>query len=550
MNGRKMCLRGLLLVPVTALALLGLLLLGSSIKADAPPFPVYYSVDVSDPKAPGANSDIVGIFGVLDDPWPAAMYEAQISFIPVEWGVPEFADIPIGAVVGEMDVQATVGWFNDPCISPLNFAFQPMYNCTTNPYHTVDYDGQFVIGVDGLPEGCTRYPEFLNTMFPGMVPRTRHAAFENVSGALLSLNFMTIEPGTDIPDSAAPGVPPFGPELGYVAMSVLGDPTAPPVPNLIAERCSPLGAETTYYGLTRDNPNTAADESGYAWRTNPSMAGTYVFNGYTHSIGDADGDDIDNDMDSCPHIANGGDPRVKGSGDNDEDGIDNSCDPLPNESTAPNPVCGMSRGDHDGDCYPNRQDNCPLVQNGRNPVTGALIGPNDQLDSDFDRIGDACDVDDWNGDGDTIDDPGEPTGFSPSVYDGDKAVAWFAIDIEIGGPPPTVTPTPTPIPTITPTVTPTVTPLPTITPTVTPTVTPLPTITPTVTPTVTPIPTPSPGVGGIVEMQVSGSGSVVDSASSSGGSSLRYYIALAGLAGAALVAITAGGWYARTRRVG
>lgn len=58
---------------------------------------------------------------------------------------------------------------------------------------------------------------------------------------------------------------------------------------------------------------------------------------------------------------------------------------------------------------------------------------------------------------------------------------------------------------------------------------------------------PAP-VGGMVEIQVDGSGSAVDSApDSSGGSSLGYYIALAALAAAAVVALTAGGWYVRRR---
>ena len=57
-----------------------------------------------------------------------------------------------------------------------------------------------------------------------------------------------------------------------------------------------------------------------------------------------------------------------------------------------------------------------------------------------------------------------------------------------------------------------------------------------------------PAVGGIVEIQVSGSGSAVDSAAgSSGGSAVPNYIALAGLAAMAVVALTAGAWYARRR---
>jgi hypothetical protein len=54
-------------------------------------------------------------------------------------------------------------------------------------------------------------------------------------------------------------------------------------------------------------------------------------------------------------------------------------------------------------------------------------------------------------------------------------------------------------------------------------------------PTPTPTPTPSPAVGGLAELP-----DVSDSSAAS-------YLALAGLAAAALVALTAGGWYARGR---
>jgi hypothetical protein len=63
-------------------------------------------------------------------------------------------------------------------------------------------------------------------------------------------------------------------------------------------------------------------------------------------------------------------------------------------------------------------------------------------------------------------------------------------------------------------------------------------------------PTSPPPVGGIVEVQVSGSASAVDSAAdSSGGSSVGYHIALAAIAAAGAIAVTAGALYARRRWV-
>jgi len=52
----------------------------------------------------------------------------------------------------------------------------------------------------------------------------------------------------------------------------------------------------------------------------------------------------------------------------------------------------------------------------------------------------------------------------------------------------------------------------------------------------------------MVEMQVGGSGSAVDSAAgSSGGSAAPPYAALAGAAATGALALTAGAWYARRR---
>jgi len=393
--------RGVLVALTLAVGVLGLLLLGSSVRADEPPYPTYASTDVSETDCL-ANADILSEFGVENDPWPCAMYDAQVSFTPVEWGVPESADVPIGAVVGKLEPNATLGWFNGPCNSPLGpptLIFDPLMNCSIDTSDTVSFDGQFDdTNGNMIQDGCDKYPDFLNTMFPGLTPRTRHASFEIVSGVTLSLNFLTFEPGTSLP---LPGVPAFGPDLGYVAMSVLNDPTAPMVKNQITDNCPPLSTETTYYGVSRDNNYTAGvDESGYAWRTNPQYAGTYTFNGYTHSFRDADNDDIDNELDPCPYDDDTGwDPAAActGSppttpGDTDCDGLPDSCDPA---STT-------KKTDEDGDGFPNRQDNCPLDDN------------EGQEDGDYDSIGDACDLND-------------------STPDGDKATVWFASDIEISG---------------------------------------------------------------------------------------------------------------------
>ena len=450
--------RSVLVALALALGILAPLLLYSGTKADAPTFNATYSISVS-PSAANQKAELHHVYNVGDDPWPAAFHQNQVTFIPQAWGATKSTDIPIGAIVGKLVSASTVGWFNNPCASAyggdLHIDFDPLMNCSVNTAVTVNFAGQFGdTNTNGIPDGCDKYPDFLKTMYPGITPREHFAAFEAASGVNVSVNFLLLEPGTDI---TLPGVPDFPASYGYLSVSVINDPTGPLVPNQITDLCPPLSTDTYDYSPTQDNPATAANEAGYAWRTNPATTGTYTFRCWANSIPDADGDDIDNKLDTCPHIACANiancDPRVRWSGDADNDGLDDACDPNDGDGVA----------DPDGDTFPNFQDNCPLVSNV------------DQADGDYDGIGDACDKNDWNNDGDTTD-PGEPTGFSPTVSNGDVAATWIESPVVIIG-----------------------------------------------------------AVGGLAELA-----DVSDSSSPN-------YVALAGLGAAALVALSAGAWYARRR---
>ena len=99
--------------------------------------------------------------------------------------------------------------------------------------------------------------------------------------------------------------------------------------------------------------------------------------------GDLDGDGLENEIDTCPEVANPG----AGQADLDEDGRGDVCD-----------------DDRDGDGVADDQDNCPLVANpdqlntDRDYVTPAegFVEPESPTVSD--ERGDACDDDD-DGDG-------------------------------------------------------------------------------------------------------------------------------------------------------
>ena len=339
---------GVLAVLALALGILAPLLLYGNVKADAPVFNAYAELaDISDTTT-GANADLFSKFG-LDPGLPGLHYDVQVSFTPGEWGMAKGEDIPVGAFVGTLDAVSNVGLLGqNRCGSMTLMPHFDLMNCTLDKSETVDYLGQFN-NLGTIADGCTKWPAFLDTLFPGMTPIARMAdMILYMGGQKISLNFLIFPPGTSLP--ARFNAPPFPAEKGYVAISVLNDPTSPLVIGSVTDMCPPLESNTHYWGLTKDNPRTGEDESGDVWRTNPCAPGTYTFSGYTASIRDADGDNFDNALDVCPTIYGNEtqcDPTT-GVGDTDGDGLCDACDPTPN----------TKNWDPDGDIYLNFQDNC------------------------------------------------------------------------------------------------------------------------------------------------------------------------------------------------
>ncbi len=380
--------------------------------------------------SPGAKSDITSTFGIEA---PDANFAAVVNFTPPGWTVASDADVTDGAIVARLFSQAVLGFLNNACNTLLNVSFDLM-DATTNQSQTVIFnneegdsntDGEQFELVNGLPQGVTKYPDYLTRVLVDHVDgghalplRARLYGQTVVSATNVSLNFAIFEPGVTVRDVT------LDPALGYPSATVLQtgpDPNIQPAPAPITDFCSPLRTSTTTYGLSQDNPKTPGSEAGATFRANPSAAGDYGFVTFTAGLRDADNDGFENSLDSCPFIPNPGwDPRsLAYTGDKDKDGLPDNCDPLPDDRANPAGHGGIN--DHDGDGYENRQDNCPLDKNSLGIAFINAGGPDNQRDSDLDGIGDACDIAGAGG-----------IGKGPTVPDGELKTVCVTGVIKIG----------------------------------------------------------------------------------------------------------------------
>ena len=392
------------LLAVIAGAVLALTtLLSATDTVHAGTFDPELKITVDNPE-PDANSEYIVDFNL---PKGDVNFAGVVAFIPKDWGVVPGNEIPIGAVVGKLRAQATLGIINGACdnVLPVDFVF---LNASVDPSDTVSYldtDDEGEDGFDledvfedkdksGLQDAFEKYPDYITRVLVDendqpLQPIRRAAGITIVAGANILLQFLVFEPGTfideDIPNDEA---------LGYPTVTLLqnaGDPDADPVPGPITDFCTPLITRNTSFAISKDNPCTddvpvpleipdegtsTPDESGLVLFTNP-QDGTYTFTIIAVGQRDADGDGYENLLDTCPFDPNQGDPRIKGDGDEDSDGLDAACDPNDDR------LAGGINSDEDLDGYTNRQDNCTLEPNGEEQ--------DNQRDTDNDGIGDACD---------------------------------------------------------------------------------------------------------------------------------------------------------------
>lgn len=342
-------------------------------------------IKLEDP-TPGAYSNLLTSFSI---PKGDVQFAGAVTFLPREWGIVKGEKVPVGAPVGKVTAEATLGLVNGACDQDLPVEFD-MYNASLDPKDTVafydDTDGNntddFADDKDnnGLWDAIDKYPDFLPRLFD-RVPIRRSAGVSIVASTPVLLQFLIFPPGTIVSKNIDL---PHDESLGYPSVTVLqavGDTEATPQPGAITDFCTPLVSEVVTLGKTE------FEGKEYPLLINPTD-GEYTFNFISAGQRDADGDGFENSFDSCPYDKNVGDPRVSYVGDADNDGLDAVCDPNDN------PEKGGTNSDQDGDGYLNRQDNCPLIANGE-----LETGPGgNQHDKDLDQIGDLCDKNPDNAD--------------------------------------------------------------------------------------------------------------------------------------------------------
>ena len=403
---------------------------------------------------PGSHPDLVGTFNIGVGPDNTVLtqddtgdynFGGVVSFAPTS---PRDADIPDGAILGELKSTAVLGVLNNPCnrridIDTLPPKFIMMEASTDNSPGNLAYSepwgpteplggndlarlaGDTTAFPDGVqdvkpPPVVTKYPAFLNAIFdpnwvdfgpdkiagngddtytPGTSPAPikpifRWAAVTPIgfaSNLWVILQSVVFEPGTKLPN-----LPAVDAAYGYPSVTVLQTSSASGsatgvAPSAITDFCTPLKVDLVSYGVTHDNPDTPADEGGIPTRTLPD-SGDVTTIGYYLSQRDADGDGFENSLDTCPYNADTiWNPHSLTNPAPDDDDVVaglKTGDGIPNTcDPTPTEASGSQPTDHDNDGFANSGDNCPLIANPDQKDTDK----NENGEEVGDGIGDACD---------------------------------------------------------------------------------------------------------------------------------------------------------------
>jgi hypothetical protein len=311
---------------------------------------------------------------------------------------------------------------------------------------------------NGLPGHVDRYPSYLNTIFdpdgtgplPPLQPLARYSGGQVVAGTSVVLTIPVFAPGAFAAFAAHNATNPYADmaatNLGYVAIPVLQDPTAPQAPSNITDFCTPVSLTSVLFGESRQNPcqnntlppchsdafinnPTPGPPTGRVRWQNPSTSGTHYFGTYQFSQRDLDNDGIENSFDTCPYTPNtDGDPRVTSGP--DADMLDSSCDPQP-AGNNPNQDGDGAPG---GGAWLNAGDNCPNNAN-TTQIESELSEPDNirrpRGGTPTDSLGDECDGPESGAAcGNAVDDDGDTL-----INDGCPAVGGPTAETECGSSP-------------------------------------------------------------------------------------------------------------------
>ena len=370
---------------------------------------------------------------------PSEFYPELAS--PESWVEP-----PLGAVVGKISSDSTVGLFGNACNQAIHAGSLPstswdayygnpagnypqmsdieMLWASTDTSTTVTWADQFKNdNGNDYPDGLDSWPDFiLRVTGPGYTPLRRYWGWARVGNSNVSINMVIFEAGGG---GADPSWGPFSATL----VNVIGDPGATPLAReSTTDYCTPSYNLIYSYGVSEDLEVTPEDESGYVLQANPRCGGTYTFHWHYESMLDADEDGFENYLDTCPYNDNVDNPKVDKGVDNDM--IDPACEPTGGETVVcwpgspydllPPAQKALYALDCDVDGFYNSLDTCPLIPNGCNTAECAGIYKWDpswdrQKDTDADTIGDLCDN-------------------HPNSPDGLKLMWDYEQDVEIAGP--------------------------------------------------------------------------------------------------------------------
>jgi hypothetical protein len=212
-----------------------------------------------------------------------------------------------------------------------------------------------------------------------VLPLAVYGGLSRVNGEWIPFYFVQFEAGDLAVPFASSIAHPYkraSSALGHLLQPVAGDPTAlSSSPTSITDVCTPTATTTAL----------ADTVGGEARATNPATAGTHMTLVWRATQRDLENDGYENNIDTCPAVANVENPRSTAGPDGD--GLDSACDPAP----------GTTNTDEDADGVTNTLDNCPLTVNA-SQAEGELESPPNYFARAFDggpaadHMGDACET--------------------------------------------------------------------------------------------------------------------------------------------------------------